>query len=312
MALQPTIFPGFVPDWSNLDVLHRNTLPPRAHFYTYGTPNAALSYDREQSLYQSLNGTWKFRYEQCPFETSVGSANTSAWDFIEVPGMWQTQGYGNPHYTNFNFPFPVTAPNVSYINPTGTYFRDFEIPEPWSDHQIRLRFEGVDSAFHVYINGDEVGYSQGSRNPSEFDITPYLEVGSTNNVSVQVYQWSDATYIEDQDQWWLSGIFRDVYLVPFHKNSVVDFEATPLVADDFKSAVLNVNLKIQGTPQPLNLTLSHPNGTSLQQMPGNATGSNELRVSGDDLVLWSAESPSLYTLLIGLHKSKGRIPEHRA
>lgn len=114
--------------------------------------------------------------------------------------MWQTQGYGHPHYTNIEYPFPVTPPNVSYINPTGSYWREFEVPERSPDQQLRLRFEGVDSAFHIWVNGEEVGYSQGSRNPSEFDITNYISNG-TNTLATRVYQWSDGSYIEDQDQW---------------------------------------------------------------------------------------------------------------
>ena len=193
--------PGVVPDWTNLSVLHRNTLPPRAHFYNFASETAALSFDKYQSEYYSLNGTWKFRYDSSPFEAPAWeSVDPSEWDDIEVPGMWQTQGYGHPHYTNIEYPFPVTPPNVSYINPTGSYWREFEVPERSPDQQLRLRFEGVDSAFHIWVNGEEVGYSQGSRNPSEFDITNYIANG-TNTLATRVYQWSDGSYIEDQDQW---------------------------------------------------------------------------------------------------------------
>ena len=194
-------WPGSQPDWSNLDVIHRNTLPPRAHFYNYANEDDALTFNRDNALFSSLNGTWKFHYDPSPFDAPIWeTANITDWDEVEVPGMWQRQGYGRPHYTNINYPFPVNPPNVSYVNPTGSYWREFDVPEDWSGEQIRLRYEGVDSAFHVWVNGEEVGYSQGSRNPSEFDITEYLNEGETNTLATRVYQWSDGTYLEDQGE----------------------------------------------------------------------------------------------------------------
>ena len=194
-------FPGFIPDWSNLEVLHRNEVPPRANFYNYASEAAALSFSKSEAEYESLNGHWNFHYDESPFEAPAwGEADPTTWDTIEVPGHWQRQGYGRPHYTNINYPFPVTPPNVSYLNPTGSYWRQFEIPERWDDQSIRVRFEGVDTAFHVYVNGEEVGYSQGARNPAEFDITEYLSSGENNTLGARVYQWSDGSYLEDQDQ----------------------------------------------------------------------------------------------------------------
>ncbi|ETN38299.1 uncharacterized protein HMPREF1541_06330 [Cyphellophora europaea CBS 101466] len=291
--------PGVVPDWTNLSVLHRNTLPPRAHFYNFASETAALSFDKYQSEYYSLNGTWKFRYDSSPFEAPAWeSVDPSEWDDIEVPGMWQTQGYGHPHYTNIEYPFPVTPPNVSYINPTGSYWREFEVPERSPDQQLRLRFEGVDSAFHIWVNGEEVGYSQGSRNPSEFDITNYISNG-TNTLATRVYQWSDGSYIEDQDQWWLSGIFRDVYLIPFPQLAVVDFELVPHVADDYSSGILSANFTLQGeTSTPLNVTLFSPNGDVLQQWSGGPSEACEFEVTGSEFHLWSPENPTLYSVVI--------------
>jgi beta-galactosidase len=138
------------------------------------------------------------------------SDELSDWSTIEVPGHWQLQGYGKPQYTNVLFPFPVDPPFVPSENPTGTYETDFQVPQTWKRDGLlryRLRFDGVDSAFHVSVNGVDVGYSQGSRNTAEFDITDLIIRGGegSNTVRVQVYQWSDGSYIEDQDQWWLSG-----------------------------------------------------------------------------------------------------------
>jgi beta-galactosidase len=293
-------FPSALPDWSNLQVLHRNTLPPRAHFHPYPNEDAALTFDRENSFFQSLNGTWKFHYDPSPFNAPLWeTANLSSWDDIKVPGMWQTQGYGNPHYTNIAYPFAVTPPNVSYMNPTGSYWREFDVPEDWVGQQIRLRFEGVDSAFHVWINGEEVGYSQGSRNPSEFDITSYLDSSSgTNTVAARVYQWSDGTYIEDQDQWWLSGIFRDVYLTPFPESSIVDYHIKPELDDSFEAGTLRANITIQGNDGPLSIKVLGPDGSLLHQWNGTSSDTYAQEIIGDELYLWSAETPDLYTVLI--------------
>ncbi|KAL0931305.1 beta-galactosidase/beta-glucuronidase [Colletotrichum truncatum] len=293
-------FPGALPDWTNLNVLHRNTLAPRAHFYSYASEEAALSFDRRQSEFLSLNGTWKFHYDQSPFEAPIWeTANVTSWADIEVPGMWQRQGYGIPHYTNINYPFPITPPNVSYINPTGSYWREFEVPDNWEeDQQIRLRFEGVDSAFHVWVNGEEVGYSQGSRNAHEFDITDYLTPGKANSLAARVYQWSDGSYIEDQDQWWMSGIFRDVYLIPFPRSAIVDYFVNTEIDDSFESGTLRLNATIQGDPGDMSVKLLSPSGDTLDEWTGPSSDIYEHRIEGEDFHLWSAETPTLYTILV--------------
>ena len=298
-SLAAMAWPGSIPDWTNLDVLHRNTLPARAHFYSYPDEEAALSFDREQSLARSLNGTWRFHYDASPFEAPIWeTANVTDWDEVEVPGMWQRQGYGHPHYTNINYPFPVTPPNVSYVNPTGSYWREFDVPEEWEGQQVRLRYEGVDSAFHVWVNGEEVGYSQGSRNPSEFDITDYLKSGDSNTLATRVYQWSDGSYIEDQDQWWLSGIFRDVYLMPFPESAIVDYSVVSDVDDSFESGTLRANVTVQGKDGNMTVKLLSPSGDELDKWTGSSSERYAKEVKGDDFHLWSAEAPNLYTLLI--------------
>ncbi|KAG5793101.1 hypothetical protein H9Q69_007839 [Fusarium xylarioides] len=299
MDLSAMGFPGALPDWSNLNILHRNTLPARAHFYTYPNQESALSFNHEQSYFQSLNGTWKFHYDISPLDAPIWqTANTSSWDDIEVPGMWQLQGYGHPHYTNIDYPFSVTPPNVSYVNPTGSYWRQFDVPDEWDGDQIRLRFEGVDSAFHVWVNGEEVGYGQGSRNPSEFDITDYLSPGKANDFAVRVYQWSDGSYIEDQDQWWLSGIFRDVYLIPFSESSIVDFQVDSELSDSFDEGLFKVNVTIQGKDGDLAISLLSPNGSAVDEWKGSSSDIYKKKLSGEDFHIWSAETPNLYTILI--------------
>ena len=202
------------PDYCDERILERNRLPSRS----YHIPETSIL----------LNGVWDFHYaptplhapEPCSNDTpSTISSNDSLgatseersealnWSPITVPGHWQLQGYGKPQYTNTVFPFPVCPPDVPTENPTGTYRRSFRVPDGWdASMQLRLRFDGVDSAYHVWVNGKPVGYSQGSRNPAEFDVTSFVQKQSLNEVFVRVYQWCDGSYIEDQDQWWLSGM----------------------------------------------------------------------------------------------------------
>lgn len=179
------------PDYANEAVFRRNTLPPRS----YWIPETSLS----------LNGIWDFYYSKSPLEAAgFAERKHKIWETIEVPSHWQLHGHGVPAYTNTVFPFPVSPPYVPDKNPTGTYRKTFSVPADWgADSQIRLRFDGVDSAYHVWLNDILVGYAQGSRNPAEFDITSLVKHSQPNEVKLRVYQWSDGSYIEDQDQWWL-------------------------------------------------------------------------------------------------------------
>lgn len=294
-------FPKSQPDWNNLGVLHRNTLPPRAHFSLYTTEEKALTFNSEQSESKSLNGTWKFRHDASPLEApDWSSENPLTWANITVPGMWQLQGYGRPLYTNVNYPFPVNPPHVPYLNHTGSYWRQFTVPVEWENQQIRLRFEGVDSAFHVWVNDHEVGYSQGSRNASEFDITYALRpLSSSNTIGVRVYEFCDGSYLERQDQWLLSGIFRDVYLLAFPKSSIVDFATTPFVSDTFTAAVLKTSVKVQGDAGlPITVKLIASDGTLVGQDSIHSTQTSLISVSEGSLRLWSAEDPALYVVII--------------
>lgn len=209
-AAQAEVFPPSTPDWNNLKVLHRNTLPPRAHFFLYEDPHDALSRDVSRSKSQLLSGEWLFHISKHPFggpidfhqRTPAELTSPLVWgpQKIAVPGMWQLQGYGKgPQYLNLNYPFPVDPPRVPIDdNECGRYVTTFRLGNEDSDHQLRLRFEGVDSAFTVWVNHREVGYSQGARNPSEFDITPFVRFDRDNYLHVEVYQRCDGSYVEDQ------------------------------------------------------------------------------------------------------------------
>ncbi|CAG7936765.1 unnamed protein product [Penicillium salamii] len=292
--------PAAVPDWNNLKVIHKGTLPPRAHFYQYISEEKAFSRDRNQSEYLSLNGTWKFRHDESPLEApDWTSTDPLSWNDIQVPGMWQLQGYSHPTYTNVNYPFHVNPPQVPVLNETGSYWREFTTLSKWNNQQIRLRFEGVDSAFHVWINGEQIGYSQGSRNPAEFDITPFLlPTDAVNTIAVRVYEFCDGSYIERQDQWLLSGIFRDVGLLAFPQDAVINFKAVATLSPDLSVGTLTTKVKVQGVHGSVEVKLYNPSGTLMHNATFQSTDENTIRISGTDLRLWSAEDPILYTLLI--------------
>jgi beta-galactosidase len=180
------------PDWSNLSVLHRNTLSPRANFKIYNSESDALSRDESKARVQSLAGTWKFHLANSPFEAPEGfeaaDFDKSQWSDIPVPSMWQLQGFGKgPVYTNVAFPIFVDPPHAPFDdNECGSYLTSFSVPKHLEDDQLRLRFEGVDSAYHVWVNGSLVGYHQGSRNPAEFDITEHVKRGEENVLAVRL------------------------------------------------------------------------------------------------------------------------------
>ncbi|KAJ5165000.1 Glycoside hydrolase family 2 N-terminal [Penicillium coprophilum] len=279
------------PDFMNPEVFRRNTLPARS----YHIPSTSLL----------LNGAWEFNMSRSPPEAPEPSekASDEDWSSINVPGHWQLQGWGKPNYTNTQFPIPVCPPFVPTENPTGTYRRKFQVPAEWkSDNtEIRLRFDGVDSAYHVWVNKSLVGYAQGSRNASEFDVTPFLQEGD-NEVFVRVYQWSDATYIEDQDQWWLSGIFRDVTLIAFPANDRLNdwFIRTDL-DPEYKNATLLATIDYQVSERStiaLNVIESVEGNsnviTSTEHNVEPATSTVELSLPVANPQKWTAERPYLY------------------
>jgi beta-galactosidase len=199
-------FPLGTPHWNNLKIIHENVLPPRSRFWAYQNKVDALIDDFSKAATQSLNGMWKFSHAWNPLEAVEGfedlKFDASDWAEIRVPGIWQLQGYGIPQYSNINYTFPVDPPNVPYEgNETGSYLTKFTVHKDWINHKLRVRFDGVDASFKVWLNGMYVGYSEGSRNPSEFDITNLVQLEAENSLAVQVYKWCNGSYLEDQDQW---------------------------------------------------------------------------------------------------------------
>ncbi|KAK3933946.1 glycoside hydrolase [Diplogelasinospora grovesii] len=291
------------PDYCNEHVFRRNTLPPRSY---YIPPETSLS----------LNGRWDFHYASTPAEApEIGTGGN--WASITVPGHWQLQGHGIPHYTNVQYPIPVCPPYVPTENPTGTYRRLFEIPRGrgWTpDSQLRLRFDGVDSAYHVWVNGVLLGYAQGSRNPSEFDVTPYIHGDQANEVLVRVYQWSDGSYIEDQDQWWLSGIFRDVHLISFPaKTRIEDWFLRTDLDSNYENGCLEATIDVKATTvATVKVTVKELPENGGQEMSGaegslSKDGKLELSVPVKNPKKWTAETPHLYRVEISLSSDCGMI-----
>ncbi len=304
-------------DWENLQVLERGRTASRAYFVPFPEAGAARGYDRGSSpWFKSLHGVWKFKYaagpELAPEKFYEEGYAIGAWDDIRVPGLWQLQGYGSPHYTDLDYPIPVDPPHVPNDNPTGCYVREFELPESWDGRQIALKFDGVDSAFHVWVNGQFVGYSQGSRLTSEFDVSPFAVAG-VNRLAVRVYQWSDGSYLEDQDMWWLSGIFRDVYLVA--EPAIVrifDYRVVTELVNSYRDAVLNVSVSLAGSAVAgrVALRLLDADGSEVAVAESVVKGSIvdfSVPVKGPEL--WSAENPALYHLTLELFDGRERLVE---
>lgn len=308
-------------DWENPEVVHINRLPGRA--YTFPFPDEASALTGASPWVQSLNGRWKFDYAETPAEAPEAffeeDFDVCAWDEIPVPSNWQIEGYGRPHYTNVQYPFPVDPPRVPTENPTGSYRREFFVPDDWSDRRVFLRFEGVDSAFYVWVNGRMVGFSKGSRIPAEFDVTEHVRPGM-NTAAVRVYQWSDGSYCEDQDMWWLSGIFRDVSLIAAPKTHLWDVKLSTDFDEAYRDATLRVGAALRNyASKAANCLLDAVLCDAEGNEAGRASAMVRAKADGEAGVevlipvveprIWSAERPYLYTLLITLRTTRGRAIE---
>lgn len=314
------------PDWQNLKVIHRNAEEPHSGLFPYATEEAALDNIRGESpYYKLLNGQWAFHYAERPLDAPEEfyevNYDTSDWDQIPVPSNWQLHGYGIPHYSSSRYPFPIDPPNVPSDNPVGCYRRTFTLPEHWDEREQFIVFEGVDSSFHVWINGHFVGYSQGSHNHADFHVTNYLQPGE-NVIAVQVYQWCDGSYIEDQDKWRMSGIFRDVYLLATPKVHIRDIFAKPSLDQNKINGRLSLELAVKNyatensSDHQLEVKLLDETGQAMYnrsiQDISLRTGEEKLLKSDIDVDAprkWSAEDPALYTLVLSLRDAEGTVLE---
>jgi beta-galactosidase len=307
------------PDWENPQVFATNRERPHADLMAYPDDAGALAGDRVACpWFVSLNGTWRFHWSPCPANRPVEfhqpDFDTSGWDEIDVPSNWQLKGYDPPIYTNVKYPFPnPDPPRVPQDdNPVGSYRRAFALPPDWRGRRVILHFAGVSSAFYVWVNGRQVGYSQGSRTPAEFDITDCVRDGE-NVLAVEVYRWSDGVYLEDQDFWRLSGIFRDVCLISRGELHVRDFWVHTDLDEDCRGADLRVEVEIANCGDgergcAIEARLLDEDGTAIcEEVTVAAQGSAEVTLAArvPDPRQWSAECPNLYTLLLTLRDAAG-------
>ncbi|RRD96440.1 DUF4981 domain-containing protein [Clostridiales bacterium COT073_COT-073] len=301
--------------WQDLTILSENRLAARTEFRTYRN-RAELAAERS-SLVQSLNGEWNFLFlaapEYSPADFWQKDFDDSAWDRLTVPSTWQTKGYGKMHYTDVHYLFPICPPYVPNDNPTGIYRRIFTVSEERQQQRCILKFHGVDSAFEIWVNGNYVGYSQGARYISEFNVSSVITAGE-NQITVRVMQWSDGSYLEDQDMWWLSGIFREVELLyyPNYVESVV-------VCSDYIPESGKGILSIQGF-QPITermpgfdwiIAISDQNGNMLVEEKIDITAEPEKepdllfswQVELTEVKAWTAETPNLYQWTLVLQQN---------
>ncbi|MBB5351933.1 beta-galactosidase [Haloferula luteola] len=306
-----------VPDWENLEVRAIDKEPARVFSPPFASREEALKEDwRNSSRVLSLNGSWSFHFAKNPDERALGfeapDFDVNGWSRIDVPGNWQTQGFGVPIYTNFTYPFHRDPPRISgdpprdwtawdHRNEVGSYRRDFDLPQGWGGKEVFLHFGGVESAFYVWVNGQKVGYSQDSYLPAEFRLTPYLKEG-INTLAVEVYRWSDGSYLEDQDFWRLSGIFRDVMVYATPKTWVRDYAFKYDLARDFSSAEMKVEVDLAtpagggGGVVETVAELLDPEGKVVWTARTRKSGTLGGKVANPQL--WSGETPTLYTLVL--------------
>jgi beta-galactosidase len=317
-------------DWENPQMIGLNKEPPHCTLMVYTDNESALEGTMEASqFYKSLNGNWKFHWVRKPADRPKDfyhpSYDVSKWKEITVPSNWQMQGYDVPIYFNSHYPFKKDPPFIQHdYNPVGSYRVEFDIPDDWKGRQVFIHFDGVESAFYLWINGKKVGYSQGSRTPAEFNITEYLKEGK-NNLAVEVYRWSDGSYLECQDFWRLSGIYRNVYLFSTPPVHIRDFDISCDLDEHYRDALLDViarirnysgeayqGLKIEVTlldaeNKPVNSEVLME-GTSTYISPG-AESIIPMKASVTHPLKWSAEKPHLYTVLLVLKDANDKIIE---
>ncbi len=317
-----------LPDWEDPQIVGRNKEAPRATAYPFADLRAAVEGRHEVSPFvRSLNGDWKFRWVGKPADRPVGfeqpGYDDSKWGTIPVPACWEMHGYGIPIYTNVRYPHPANPPYIAHeYNPVGSYRTTFSVPPDWSGRRVFVRFGGVYSAFYLWLNGKQVGYSEESKTPAEFDITSYVTAGE-NLLTVEVYRWCDGSYLEDQDMFRFGGIFRDVWLIAMPQVHIRDFFATSSFDANYRDATLDVTVKVRNlsgrtaAEHTAEITLYDSSGQVVGKTP-LATGKTKEISAGEEALIrmsapvpvprkWSAEEPYLHNLVLTLKDSTGNV-----
>ena len=283
--------------YENLSVLHENTMPARAYYIPASKRMDNLVEHREESdRMQLLNGTWKFQYFNSIYDIQDSffekNYDTENFDEIQVPSVWQMAGYDTHQYTNIRYPFPFDPPYVPQDIPCGAYVHNFEYSRDEKASKAFLNFEGVDSCFYVWINGSYVGYSQVSHMTSEFDVTDVLQDG-TNTVAVLVMKWCDGSYLEDQDKFRMSGIFRDVYILKRPKQAISDYHIKTRIEDML--AKVEIEMKFY-SPLNVKISIEDRNGAVVALGSIAEEGTAVLEIASPEL--WNTENPYLYKLIL--------------
>jgi beta-galactosidase len=331
---------GLIRAWETPELTSLNKLPPRASFDAFPTAKQALARQRAKSpWFQSLDGEWQFRLERNPADAQAFTEgrpfnDSAAWGTIPVPANWQMHGHGRPHYTNVRMPFREEPPFTPADNPTGVYRRSFRIPASWSGRRTILHFGGADSVLAVYVDGVAVGLSKDARLPAEFDLTPLVRPGIDHELVAIVVQYSDASFLEDQDMWRLAGLHRSVSLHSTPLIHLADIKTTPHLDLATRTAELEVLVKVgfpKNFPQPgtmVAVQLLDPRGRPVLKKPAAAEAHHDkgqefrhaqafdrgfvrlrLSVPAPKLRLWSHEDPALYTVLVSLTPPKSSLDD---
>lgn len=322
-------------EWQNQYVNSVNRLPARATSYSYPSEEAAQQCERGLSRTVLLDGRWKFHFSDnvssAPEGFELPGADLSGWDEITVPGCWEMSGYGYPIYTNIPYPFPSDPPFIDRDNPVGCYVREFDVPAGWDNGRIILHFGGVYSGYYVWVNGNAVGYAEDSCLPSEFDITPYLVSGS-NKLAVKVFKWTDGSYLEDADHWRMAGIHREVMLEYMPDVAIYDFAVRTVFDSNLGDALLQIRPVID---KRADVDTHDWTVTAKLFTPGGSGTVCEMSIPVDEILSevypqrdnvyfplmerrivrpekWSAETPTLYTLVLSLRDDRGELVEARS
>lgn len=285
--------------YEDLSVLHLNTMPNRAYYIPASFRMADPVENREGSdRFTLLNGTWKFRYFDSIYAVKDAfyeeEYDTHNFDTVTVPGVWQNYGYDRHHYTNVRYPFPMDPPYVPHHNPCGEYVHTFIWHKNEAAPKVFLNFEGVDSCFYVWLNGSFVGYSQVSHATSEFDVTTNLKEGK-NTLAVLVLKWCDGSYMEDQDKFRMSGIFRDVYLLERPQECIFDYFIKALPENHYQDGKLDISFSYLNQPVSSVVKLLDAEGRLVKEVEAE---DDKVSLYVENIKLWNAEQPYLYTLVI--------------
>ena len=303
-------------EWLDPEVNAVNRAPMHAANFAFRNgENAALSQERQKSAnYLSLNGTWKFNWvndaDQRPTDFWKKDFNDKGWDNIQVPGIWELNGYGDPIYVNTQYAWQSFFKNNPPLVPTennhvGTYRREIFVPADWKGKEIFAHFGSVTSNIYLWVNGKYVGYSEDSKLETEFNLTPYLIPGKENLICFQIFRWCDGSYLEDQDFFRFSGVARDSYLFARDKKRIADIRVTPDLENNYTDGILNIDLSLTANA-PVDLILKDAAGNTVANATASKSGRTVMKVNNP--LKWTAETPNLYTLTASMKGSDEVIP----